>query len=335
MLLIKSGMMIKSSLLFLFFIFLNITVVQRSFANNMDYIKLTPEGSAFSPNSSVEKGINFFSFNPASIASGRGLQLLMTHSIRHFPGRIKNLDQLDADIYGFSLPFEAGKTNFGFLWMVPHETGFDWATQNSDEKGKIPRRTLKGGLFEIGIAHRNDISNVGFSVAKGDFWMKDDKTGKILYTHKFFMLQPGYMWESGTNKFKYGITPSFETETLKDNSGKHTKKTIDLQFSWGYKLDSRSDAIISSDVSISLNDGKLKIGVKPITGVGYRTYALNKKNLLLEVGYYNGAIHYDAGVKTGSMIVDYATLKDSLGMITGQNVQFLKDVHLASITLKF
>ncbi|AEE14309.1 hypothetical protein Thena_0674 [Thermodesulfobium narugense DSM 14796] len=319
-----------------FFLFLSIVVCKNSFADNLNYIKLTPEGSVLSFGSSVEKGLNFFPFNPASIASSRGLQLLMTHSLRHFPGRIKNLDQLDSDIYGFSLPFEAGKTSFGFLWMTPHETGFDWCTQNSsDENGKIPRRTLKGGLFEIGLAHRNDISSVGFSLAKGDFWLRDDKTGKTIYIHKFFMLQPGYMWESSTNRFKYGVTPSFATEELKDDSGVHTKKTVNLQFSWGYKLDSRSDAIISSDVSLSLSDGKLKIGIKPVTGIGYRTLALDKKNLLLEVGYHDGAVHYDIGVKTGSMIVDYATLKDSLGLITGQNVQFMKDVHLASITLRF
>jgi len=323
-------------ILIFLFLFLSVILCENSLADNLNYIKLTPEGSVLSFGSSVEKGINFFPFNPASIASSRGLQLLMTHSLRHFPGRIKNLDQLDADVYGFSLPFEAGKTNFGYLWMTPHETGFDWCTQNSsDENGKIPRRTLKGGLFEIGIAHRNDISNVGFSLAKGDFWLKDDRTGKTIYIHKFLMLQPGYMWESSADRFKYGVTPSFATETLKDDSGTHTKKTLNLQFSWGYRLDSRSDAIISSDVSISLNDGKLKISVKPITGVGYRTFALSKKNLLLEVGYHDGAIHYDAGIKTGSMILDYATLKNSLGMITGQNVQLFKDVHLASITFKF
>ncbi|PMP86093.1 MAG: hypothetical protein C0174_02505, partial [Thermodesulfobium narugense] len=89
--------------IFLFFLFLSIIVCENSFANNFNYIKLTPEGSVLSFGSSVEKGINFFPFNPASIASSRGLQLLMTHSLRHFPGRIKNLDQLDADVYGFSL----------------------------------------------------------------------------------------------------------------------------------------------------------------------------------------------------------------------------------------
>ena len=79
-------------------------------------------------------------YNPAGLANIRRFRLGQSHSIRHFPGPTRNLDQLDADPVAIIFPLRfAGVFAAGFV--IQGELGYDYLTRNEDI---YPHRRLWG-----------------------------------------------------------------------------------------------------------------------------------------------------------------------------------------------
>lgn len=78
-------------------------------------------------------------WNPSAAMFSQRLAVSGSHSLRHFPGERRNLDQFDADLMGATIPL-AGDHMLGLAMNVPGEWGVDYADTN--------------GVLDPGCAHK-------------------------------------------------------------------------------------------------------------------------------------------------------------------------------------
>jgi hypothetical protein len=79
-------------------------------------------------------------YNPAGLASVRRFTVSQSHSLRHFPGEIRNLDQLDADPVSITAPLMPyGIYSSGFV--IQGECGYDYLIRNDES---FPKRRFWG-----------------------------------------------------------------------------------------------------------------------------------------------------------------------------------------------
>ena len=126
--------------------------------------------------------------NPAGLGKLKRLRFGTSHSVQHFPGEIKNLDQLDCDPAVIVYPTRLGTYAAGFT--LQGELGYDYLKRNSP---RFPRERLWGWeRFDgygvevtpwtyFGFAHRTneyDFNN-GKAKATDTTWRQRGEGGSV------------------------------------------------------------------------------------------------------------------------------------------------------------
>jgi len=164
-----SNKMVRLISIFILFLLFNFELPSPSIDENsrsIEYPQLSARaigiGMAMTAVSGDEQCIFY---NPAGLAGIRGFRIGQSHSLRHFPGEIRNLDQLDADPVSIVHPLPIGGV-FANGFVLQGECGYDYMTRNEMD---FPQRKEWGierydayalnatPWTKIGFYHRSNI----------------------------------------------------------------------------------------------------------------------------------------------------------------------------------
>jgi len=254
--------------------------------------------------------------NPAAIACA-GRRFSYSHSIRHFPGKIRNLDQLDADSVALISRF--GFLSLGLGFTVAGELGYDYLTRNDfvfpEEKveGREEVQSLAVGACWL-----------AFGRSKRQFQYRihqptsplQERRGISSITGKIFHILP---WLS----FSYSEEKASEQE-LKPAFLRRVRVNWSIKpFPWWLWSNAREQRIYSLS-----GTQFIKLAEK-FYGSEIRIFGVVLRN-----GNWNRHPTTGFSLPWGQGSLDYAEVKDILSDITGTPLPYFRDVHIGGFTLK-
>lgn len=262
-------------------------------------------------------------WNPAAALRSNRLAISGNHSLRWFPGPRKNLDQLDSDTTGVTIPMR-GDMMLGLGFTVPGEWGIDYNDTNDiikkKERYRGRERRLAMADLRPGIRH----SSAGYLDSS---WYRH--TGQSVETLREFHTGGGFSFYYETeNGMSYGINVRGISRLLKPASGGKSR-SFGMKVTMGaaYRADPAADTLAAADLELTFR-----------RDVRARWYAGLERafddRIYLRTGSMNGMPAYGGGAAFGSLRLDYAIVKNFLPVISGDDsVTLFQDAHFLSYTL--
>jgi hypothetical protein len=281
-------------------------------------------------------------YNPAGLAGIRGFRIGQSHSLRHFPGEIRNLDQLDADPVCIVHPLPIGGV-FANGFVLQGECGYDYMTRNEMD---FPQRKEWGierydayaanitPWTKIGLYHRSNIYRL-WSVGILPASLPDENdmpSGRARSQHEgeggcFGFIQtilPGVNFGYSSEKMDEDYIPEKGVTTKIVHTGWSIKPLPWIHFvidNETNKTKTRINEDITTNKSKSINWG-IEITVLP--------------GIIVRYGDANG--HKTCGLTLGfePLKLNYGEAKNIMPLIVGEDYpDRCKDIHLASYSIEF
>ncbi len=270
--------------------------------------------------------------NPASIACVRR-RFSYSHSMRHFPGKIRNLDQLDADSVALVSHFTFLSLGLGFT--VAGELGYDYLVRNDvvfpEEKieGREEVRALSmGGCW---LASGRSERHFHYRIRKPNYSIKEtdgitSTVGKVFHPLPWLSFSRSAERGIGNPLKFFSVKASTRPDGGVSTPGLQTRQ----RQNWSIKLfpwwlwssaRERRDYVLSGFPIQSMEEVFLGSEIK-IFGI------------TLRVGKWNGHPTTGFSLPWGWGSLDYAEVKDVLSDITDTPLPYFRDVHMGGFTLR-
>lgn len=235
-----------------------------------------------------------------------------THSLRHFPGKKKNLDHLDADPISIQIPLNKGNSLLGATFSLSGELGYDHRNTNGVLKKKHWLRGKAREIFYAGIANKVATAT---SLGWNNTWMQE---GDGPTQTQRAILPGAHMTSMGSGRWRW----SFSLRRREPVEGK-------VKGAWLWSLGAAYGGKhkILGVVSILGQNLKVRrgaIGAEKSVG----------KHLKLRAGHGEGWT-YGWGVRLGEFLLDYAVMKHVMPSLTTQPFPKMKDAHLYTYGFQF
>ncbi len=262
-------------------------------------------------------------WNPSAALRSNRLAISGNHSLRHFPGERKNLDQLDSDTTGITIPLR-GDTVLGLGFTVPGEWGIDYMDTNNviKKKERYRGRERRAALADLrqGIRH----TSAGYLDSN---WYRH--TGENIAARQEFQTGGGFSfyYETGSG-MSYGINVRGLSRLFKPGEGEK-KRAAGLKLTVGaaYRADPKADTLAAADIEFGFRSG---VDLRWFAGVE-RAF---DDRIYLRTGSMNGMATYGGGARFGSLRLDYAIIKNFLPSVSGdRDITLFQDAHFLSYTL--
>jgi len=259
-------------------------------------------------------------WNPAAALRSNRLSFSHNHSLRHFPGARKNLDQLDSDTAAAVFPLR-GDNVLGLGFSVPGEWGIDHNDTNGvlKEKERFRGRERRIAGSDLRAGARSRAGELDSN------WYRDDSGpgGRTFQSGAGF----SFFYETD-NGMMYGFNVRGLASLLK-KQGAAGKTSPDVKVTLGaaYREDPRADTLAAADLELHW---KKTFRTRFFAGAerGF------DDKFFLRAGNMDGSPTYGAGVRFGSVRLDYAEVKNFLPKISGDNASTLfQDAHFFSYTV--
>lgn len=264
-------------------------------------------------------------WNPSASLRADRFAISGTHSLRHFPGKNKNLDQLDSDMVGVIVPLN-GDMVMGAAFNMPGEWGVDYMDTNDvlPAQQRVRGRERRFSLADLGGDASRD--SAGYIDSN---WYRDDAAANG--PQRTFQSGGGFsFYYETTDGMMYGVNVRGLSNLLKGKEATPSERKTGVKITLGaaYRDDHTSDTLAAADLEIAINEDKTRLGW--FAGVEQTI----DDRLYLRVGSMNGMTTYGAGARAGSLRLDYAVIKNFLPVITNEDdVTLFQDAHFASYTL--
>ncbi|HOO55366.1 MAG TPA: hypothetical protein PLN69_00980 [bacterium] len=260
-------------------------------------------------------------WNPSAAMMSDRLAISGNHSLRHFPHGRKNLDQLDSDTTGITLPL-SGDAIMGIGFTVPGEWGID----HTDTNDVLPdKEKLRGRERRFCYADLHGTEQAGAEFVDSN-WYRYDNTDNGSHYRQFDTGGGFSFFYETQNGMMYGAQVRGLSSIVKGNINA-VKKALSITFGAAYRADKNAATLAAADLELSWKHG---FETRWFGGI---ERSFDRKGFL-RVGSMNGMPTYGAGSRFGSLRLDYAVVKNLMPQITGnEDVKTFQDGHFLSYTL--
>jgi len=249
------------------------------------------------------------------------------HSLRHFPGPRKNLDQMDSDTMALLIPIQSD-TVFGAGFTVPGEWGVDYMDTNGvlPEKERFRGRERRIALADLRQGVRHTVS--GYADSN---WYRRDHPAPETGPVRRFQTGAGFSFYYETdNGMMYGFNVRGLVDLIRKKPGAADREpNVKVTLGAAYREDDLADTLAAVDVELHWKDDDFAA-----RWFGGAERSFDKERYFLRMGNMDGSPTYGAGARFGSLRLDYALIKNFLPKITGRDdVTLFQDAHTVSYTL--
>jgi len=276
-------------------------------------------------------------YNPAGLAGVRAFRIGQSHSLRHFPGEIRNLDQLDADPVCIVHPLPIGGV-FANGFVLQGECGYDYMTRNELD---FPQRNEWGierydayalnatPWTKLGFSHRSNIYRTAGSADIPSAFSPDNNempSGRARSQHEgeggcFGFIQtilPGVNFGYSSEKMDSDFIPEKGVTTKKVHTGWSIKPLPWIHFvidNETNKTKTRINEDITTNKSKHKNWG-IELAIIP--------------GVVCRYGSIDGNRTCGLSLGAGRFKLHYGEAKSLMPLIVGEDYpNRFKDVHLA------
>ncbi|MEW6202512.1 MAG: hypothetical protein AB1546_11080 [bacterium] len=281
-------------------------------------------------------------WNPAAAMRADRLTISGNHSLRHFPGGKKNLDQFDSDTTAIIVPLE-DEAVLGIGFTVPGEWGID----HTDTNGVVPEaekyhgrerliafteakpgeRTAAGTVYSDWYRYHADVNISELRTPNYELRTPNTEYRQFNYGGGFSFFY------RGAGGFTYGINLKGLKSLVKRGGGKGGNSALrtphsalNIRIGVAYQGRGRSKTLVAADAEILFG---ARTRLRGYAGVERRL----EDRGFLRIGTMNGMPTYGIGAKSGGLRLDYAVVKNLLPNVTGKKIDRFKDGHFLSYTL--
>jgi hypothetical protein len=260
-------------------------------------------------------------WNPSAAMRADRFAISLTHSLRHFPGPHKNLDQFDSDMLGVTAPLSGGAV-LGAGFTLPGEWGVDY----TDTNGGIPaREKLRGRERRFSYTDLDGSEQNGAAYLESDWYRYNNMDTGVGY--QSFKTGGGFsFFYEDDNGMAYGVNVHGLNEIFKGVS-KTKKAGVTATLGAAYRPDSNASTLAVADVELKWKDGF------SARWFGGAERSFDGKTFL-RVGAMDGMPTYGGGARFGSLRLDYAVVKNLMPEVSeNKEVRKFGDGHFISYTL--
>ncbi|MEW5947117.1 MAG: hypothetical protein AB1742_13050 [bacterium] len=265
-------------------------------------------------------------WNPSAALRANRLMVSGNHSLRHFPGERKNLDQFDSDTTAVIVPVR-GEGVVGLGFTVPGE----WGVDHMDTNGVVPGAEKHRGRERVaayGEASGGRRASAG-TVHSNWFRYSGDEGAEGGGASRRFDTGGGFsFFYSGAGGAAWGLSVKGISSLFKSGAAGERRGTAVVRVGVAYRAGNAADTVAAADVEFIVSRG---VSVRGFAGVE-RDF---DDRVFVRAGTMNGAPTYGVGAESGSLRLDYAVVKDLLPRVTGKPVTRSRDGHFLSYTLEF
>jgi hypothetical protein len=285
-------------------------------------------------------------WNPSAAMHTQRLAISGTHSLRHFPGEHKNLDQFDSDLMGMTIPL-ANTHMLGLGFTVPGEWGIDYADTNgalqtgggckcpshgAEHKcphggpGPFPPR-VRGRERRIALGNIHTANNNrGLSAAElQSDWYRTESA----QPYREFRGGVGFsFYYEADNGFKYGATVRVRERRRPDQAMKKSK-IYDVTLGVAYREDPQADTLAALDLQWIIQDNIERSKFYYYAGVE-RKY---RDKAFARVGVMQNNRTWGVGARFSHLRLDFAEVEDLLPDVAGQDPGRFRAGRFLSYTL--
>ncbi len=261
-------------------------------------------------------------WNPSAALRSDRFSFSRNHSLRHFPGDKRNLDQFDSDTVGVVIPVQ-GEGAVGVSFTIPGEWGIDHADTNGllTDREKLRGRERRISYSELGGSR----GNAAFSADSN--WFRYDDIDDASASNRSF--ETGGMFSfyyEADDGMRYGVSLRGLVERIK-GKGDGRKRKATATFGVAYRPDEKASTLLAADFELCWKDD-----------LRTRWFAGAEREFdgryFIRAGSMNGLPTYGAGAEAGSVRLDFATVKNLLPKVTGnEDVKEFQDGHFISYTV--
>lgn len=261
-------------------------------------------------------------WNPSAAMRADRLAISGNHSLRHFPGPRRNLDQFDSDTTGIIIPLEDDVV-MGIGFSLPGEWGIDY----TDTNGLLPEREkLRGRERRIAFTGLHDgAERTGAAYVESDWYRYTGPDADSSY--RSFDTGGGFsFFYEDDNGMSYGVNFRGISRLFKGGDDRR-KKAAKVTLGAAYRPDPNAATLVAADVELSWGHG---FETRWFGGVE-RAF---DRRVYLRIGNMAGMPTYGAGGRFGSLRLDYAVVKNLLPRVSGcSEATEFQDGHFLSYTL--
>ena len=261
-------------------------------------------------------------WNPAAALRSDRFAISGNHSLRHFPGARKNLDQFNSDTAGVVIPM-AGGAAAGAGFTVPGEWGADY----TDTNGVLPvNEKLAGRERRFAFADLHGASQAGAGFADSDWYRYNDYQQGISNKRSFGTGGGfSFFYESGGGMM-YGVNARGLIARIRGKK-KYGGNECVVTLGAAYRPHRNAATLAAMDVELNWRRG---FSARWFGGLE-RSF---DRKAFVRVGSMNGLPTYGLGGRFGSARLDYAVIKNILPKVSGRDdVKQFQDGHFLSYTL--
>lgn len=261
-------------------------------------------------------------WNPAAAMQANRLMISGNHSLRHFPGERKNLDQFDSDTTAILVPLR-GETVMGVGFTVPGEWGID----HVDTNGVVPgAERLRGRERMLVFGDVSDGERAAAGAAHSDWYRYSEPGGDSV---RSFRSGAGFsFFYEGDDGFTYGVNVRGLASLIRGGGGDGRKGEATIGLGVAYRAQGVAKTLAALDFEIRFRAAR-RTRVLVFGGVERRF----EDRAFARLGCMHGLPTYGFGVKSGGLRLDYAVVKNLLPRVIDKEVSVFGDGHFLSYTL--
>jgi hypothetical protein len=259
-------------------------------------------------------------WNPAAALRSDRLAISGNHSLRHFPGLKKNLDQFDSDTTGITIPLQDDNV-LGIGFTVSGEWGVDY----TDTNGVLPvNEKLSGRERRAAYTSLHGQEQNGAAFGDSGWYRYNGHSGGTGYNSYPAGGGMSFFYEAD-NGMMYGVNIRGLLNRIKGAGAKKGSCVVTLGVA--YRPDRSASTLAAADIELSW---KKNFETRWFAGAE-RAF---DRRAFLRAGFMNGLPTYGYGAGFGSLRLDYAVVKKLLPEISGvKDVKKFGDGHFLSYTL--
>lgn len=261
-------------------------------------------------------------WNPAAAMRPDRFIISGNHSLRHFPGERKNLDQFNSDTTGVTIPLGDDRV-FGAGFTLSGEWGVDY----TDTNGVLPAdEKLSGKERRIAYTDLHDPKQNGALYADSDWYRYSDRKERTGY--RSYPAGGGFsFYYESDDGMSYGVNIKGLLNRIKGTGGGGRGKCV-VTLGAAYKPDVNASTLAAADFEMSWDK---RFETRWFAG----TERAFDRRAFMRAGLMNGLPTYGLGGRFGSLRLDYAVVKKLMPEISGaKDVKKFGDGHFLSYTLK-
>lgn len=262
-------------------------------------------------------------WNPSAALRSDRFAISGNHSLRHFPGKTKNLDQFNSDTTGIVIPLQ-GDLAAGLGFTIPGEWGVDY----TDTNGVLPvNEKLMGRERRFAYSGMRDSEKIDAGYIDSD-WRRYSDFEQGIKGKRSFETGGGFSFYYETNGgMSYGVNVRGLLTRLGGDK-KNGDESCTVTLGAAYRPHWNAATLAATDVELNWRHG---FEARFFGGVE-RSF---DRRAFVRIGSMNGMTTYGFGGKFGSARFDYAVIKDFMPSVSGHDeVAQFQDGHFLSYTIR-